>query len=377
MITHPVNERAPAQIGGARTLMLAQASARRAFTEMYRQLAGEIGGLALAFALSPDAPIPAARSQQFVAAAGQVATRYFVGSDGRSPFGTDGVTPLANYPRILNEALYTATKLPVVAQAKWLKRHLPEDIFAWMAGAKRKSLQESRVAEDLNDEIRKFYEKYRFWYVFHPNPLAQHEHSHRWVDPNGYTLSDRIWRAGTATRTKLDAMLTDAIRNGASASDLAKMVEAYLVPGRLGKRTNRPYGRDASYDGMRLARTEISRAHNYASYAASAVNPYVRGIDFKLSISHPRMDICDDKATIGMTGERLKDPYPVNAAVLAPIHPHCLCVNMPALIDDTAEITAQLREAIQESRRLNLEPHMNAADADAFTRMLFGLYLNF
>lgn len=376
MSTELIAERTPTQIGGTRTLMLAQAAARRAITDMYRQLAGEIGGLALAFAPAPDQPIPADRSQQFIAAAGQAVTRYFVGPDGRNPFGSDGTTPLAAYPRILNQALYTATKLPVVAQFKWLKRHVPEDVFAWLAGAKR-NVQEMHLAEDLSDELKKFYEKYGIWGVFRPNPLANYEPPHKWVDPSGYTLSDRIWRTGVATRTKLDAMLTDAIRNGISALDLSKQVEAFLLPGRLGKRTKRPYGRDASYDGMRLARTEISRAHNYASYAASAVNPYVHGIDWALSLSHPKMDICDELATIGMTGERLKDPYPVETAKVPPAHPHCLCHTRAALIEDTADVTARLREAMQESRRLNLEPHMNAADADAFTRMLVGLFLNF
>ena len=376
MITLLVSERTPTPIGGARTLMLAQASARRAFTEIYRQLAGEIGGLALAFAPTPTEPIPAPRRQQFIAAAGQIVTRYFVGPDGRNSYGSDGLTPLAAYPRILNEALYKATALPVTAQYKWLKRHVPEDIFAWLAGANRR-VQESRILEDLGDDLKAFYEKYGIWGVFRPNPLANYESPHKWIDPNGYMLSDRIWRTGVATRTKLDAMLADAIRNGISATDLAKQVEAFLVPGRLGKRTKRPYGRDASYDGMRLARTEISRAHNYASYAASAVNPYVRGIDWALSISHPKMDICDDLATIGMTGERLKDPYPVEAAKIPPAHSNCLCHSRPALIEDTDEVTAKLREAVQESRRLNLEPYMNAATAAAFTRMLTGLFLNF
>lgn len=149
---------------------------------------------------------------------------------------------------------------------------------------------------------------------------------HLWVSPSGYNLSDRIWRSTVEARQKLDKYLTQNISLGTSASHMARDLENMLLPERSVLRTTRPYGVDVSFDSMRLARTEISRAHTETTFIAAEANPFVAGMDWALSAQHPRIDICDSIATIGMGGERLRDPYPVDEAphVVSDSHPQCV-----------------------------------------------------
>lgn len=356
-------------IAAARIMALAQAAARRDLTQMYSRMAGDVGRLALANAPSAVQPISPLNERPFLASAGKIVTGYFVGTDNRNPYASDGVTPLAPYPAILNQAIYTATRLAVYAEFNWLKRHMPEDVFAWLA---KPRLYVIPIREDEDPTKRLFLERTKDLRLFQPLPKPSYDPAHKWVDPNGYTLSDRIWKNGTQTRDKLDAMLSDMIRRRKSASDISKAAEAYLVPGRKGARTALPYGQDASYHGMRLARTEISRATNYATYSGALSNPYARGIDWALSIAHPKADICDSLATIGMTGERLREPYSMGSAVLPPAHPHCLCSAKVALIDDLSGRSEMLRQAMEDAIRLNIDPILTPARPDDFVRMLLG-----
>lgn len=154
---------------------------------------------------------------------------------------------------------------------------------------------------------------------------------HLWVDPGGHTLSDRIWKSTLGARQKLDKYLTQNISLGTSSTRMARDLENMLLPNRAVLRSTRPYGVDVSFDSMRLARTEITRAHTETTFIASEANPFVQGMDWALSAQHPRIDICDSLATIGMGGERLRDPYPVDSAphVVEASHPQCICVNLP------------------------------------------------
>jgi hypothetical protein len=283
------------------------------------------------------------------------------------------VTPLAEYPKIINRWIARASKLAVSSQTTWLKRHIPEDVFKLLATAPKKSLPAREAYTE--EERREFWKKVADLHIFGENPLAKYDPAHTWVDPNGYILSDRIWRTGEVTRQKIDAMLADGIRSGISSTKLAKMVEPFLLPNRLGVRTTRPYGRDASFDAMRLARTEISRAHSQASYAAALTNPYVGGMDWALSLSHPKIDICDKYATIGMNGDRIREPYLLDSAALPPAHPHCLCNTRPAIKEDVASVTAKLRAAFEEAQRLEIQPSPNPANTNEFLYQLLGKVL--
>jgi hypothetical protein len=121
---------------------------------------------------------------------------------------------------------------------------------------------------------------------------------HLFVGTDGYRLSDRVWRADQLTRNAIDELLSYEIRNGTSAADLAKRLEQFVRPERAGIRTKAPYGRWASYDAMRLARTEITAAAGRGEMAAAAANPFVEGEQWTLSGSHPDgIDCnCEDNA---------------------------------------------------------------------------------
>lgn len=172
--------------------------------------------------------------------------------------------------------------------------------------------------------------------LFKPNPLAQFDKMHTWIDPNGYKLSDRIWRTAGTTRRKLDLFLDERIRQGQGALQMSRDLETFLKPGRT-LRTKAPYGTDASYDAMRLARTEITRAHARAAERTALMNPFVEKMGIRLSGSHPAPDICDEAADAGPWP---KDNIPMRYAI--PLHPHCLCTYYYVMVEDKTAVLNQL-----------------------------------
>lgn len=311
-------------------------------------------------------------------AVGDVVEGLFVGSDGRSAFASDGVTAIAPYPQLLNRYLAQVVRAAVVAQRDWLRRNIPQDVFDWLASGRGAGTMGERGGlraqpeGGLTREQIDFEEALRRA-LFFPNPLAQYQPAHEWVDENGYRLSDRIWRASQRTRDKIDAMLTDGIRTGRGAFELARDLEAFLLPGRLGRRTTRPYGRDASYDAMRLARSEIAQAHAAATLASARMNPYVEGIDVARSAAgDPTCPICPRHATIDIGGARLRAPYPVASAPGGIFHPHCMCVRRPVVTRRPAQVTAYLREAQAEAQQQGIVPAANPAAYDALLQVLLG-----
>ncbi len=323
-------------IATTRSLAIAQAGMRRDLTGMFGDMSRSLAGLVTRSTGVRYGP-------KILAEASQIALRYFVGADNRSAYGADGVSALAAYPRILNRWLVYTSKAVVASHRDWTRRNAPEDVYAWLSGGRR-------LREFTGDPLRVF-----------QTPQA-------WIDPNGLVLSDRIWRSAIRTAQKVDALLADAIRSGRSAADLARDLEGFLLPGRLGRRTDRPYGRDGSADAMRLSRTEISHAHGQISYVAALMNPYVDRWDWALSPAHPKMDVCDRLATLSESGERLREPYPLAGAPIPPAHPYCLCNGRAAVVDDPASVTAKLRAQMADGD----EPPVNPAQGDVFLSLLLG-----
>lgn len=238
------------------------------------------------------------------------------------------VQPLSPYMRILWRSIEAATAVPVEQQAAIMRRYLTPDLIVRLALANR---------EGVASPVREQGEPFR------PNPLARYDAPHTWLDPNGYRLSDRIWRTASNTRRRVDMFLEEGIAQGRSARDIAADLEQFLQPGRQLKRTTTPYGTDASYDAMRLARTEVSRAAASAAQASAAMNPFVSGLKWNLSPQHPCCDICDTYAAGG--------PYPVDNPPTMPAHPHCLCFWTYELVDDPHEVVAALQEEARSTRR--------------------------
>ncbi|MBL8165427.1 MAG: hypothetical protein JNJ61_25815 [Anaerolineae bacterium] len=328
-----------------------------------------------------DGIIPRSRGPEVVRQAGVLVERMFVGANGK-PFADDGVTAAAPYPRVLNKWYTVTVAMVATKHHEWMRRRVPKDVFATLAGARSKPM--AVVTEADNPYIRRNGESIADHIarlgdlrIFSPNKLAEYDPMHLWVDPNGYRLSDRIWNTADDTRTAINKLIRDGIQQGWSAEKLAKTLEQFLDPSRAALRTKKPYGRDGSFDAMRLARTEIARAHAQASYMAALTNPYVEGIDWALSPSHPRTDICDSYATIGMGGGRIKEPYTLGAPKLPPAHPHCLCRVQPYVSATPKEITDKLRAIFQDPDfALYPLPVITPAQLDQFLLLLlgFGLY---
>jgi hypothetical protein len=373
-------------VPGSKTLFRAQKGFRVDFDAELLKVSRRIGAMLVAASSPSTGIIPKSREDDLSSQAGEMVANVFTGSTGgkRSAFASDGVTALAIYPRLLNKWYVYAVSGAVRAHEKWMKRNVPADVFEWLrrSGVRKVSPvgeTENPFLKRDDESLADYLKRFDSLRIFTTNTTARYDPMHTWVDPNGYRLSRRIWRVGETTRLKIDAIISEGIRNGTPALQLARQLEQFLLPERRPLRTRRPYGTDASADAMRLARTEISRAYNESSYMAAVNNPYVARGDVALSPSHPRTDICDSYASIGMGGTRLRPPYPLSECPIPPFHPHCICFFMAALGDSLATVTAQLRGVMQASYSENIQPYMTPASGNAFIEMLIGqtLWLQF
>lgn len=343
--------------GNNRPLIVAQAGIRRDVTTIFTAALAQMRTALIRYA-GADGQIRDERSTRLEIR--QIVSDIFTDRD-EHPFKRDGVTAAAPYPRVLNRWLVFAVYQAVKQEQSWLKRNVPEDVFRYLQSGSRRSIVSEQVA------------------IFEPNPLAEIDPSrqwvppHKWTDERGYRLSDRIWRTDMETRRKIDEILAKGLQEGKGALELAQALEAYLLPGREGIRTLMPYGRrfmpgGASYDAMRLARTEIARAFNEAAFVSGYVNPYTEAVEVARSANgDPTCPICPEHATLGMAGERLRPAYPKNSADISPFHPHCLCFVYWTVTDTPGTVTAELRQQMLDSQA---ELGINPASAWAFTSML-------
>lgn len=317
-------------IATRRILAVAQKGAREEIKALFLAASDRISGLLQRNSL-PDGTINRRNEAAILREAGQIIDRLFVGPDGRSAFADDGVTALAEFPRILNKWYVFVTAAVVRQSKRSMKSVAPEDVFNWLAQAQRPPIREVVLPIGAIGRI-----------------LAEYDTLHKWVDPKGYILSQRIWRTDLATRQKIDTILADGIRNGTSALQLARQLEQFLVPGRAAVRTGRPYGTDASYDAMRLARTELTAAFGRVTLLAAQLNPYVDTITWQLSGSHPELDICDANAA--------GSPYPLDGVPVYPAHPHELCVLLQNVSATPQQVTDELRDYLNQGDDAPLTP---------------------
>jgi hypothetical protein len=325
-------------ISSNRALIRAQAGARAELITLFKETSST-ARVRLLVSARPDGTIPPSASEDVTRDIGEMVQRVFVGSDGRKAFAQDN-TALSRFGDSLNRWVAWVSAEAVLTHHNWLKKNAPPDVFEWL------KLPPRNVSEMVN-------------------PFLEYDPLHRWVDPNGYRLSDRVWQGSVRTRMKIDAIVSEGIRNGDTALDIAARLERFLRPDRAPLRTKRPYGTDASFDAMRLARSEVGRAFSWSTLVAARANPYVASMNYNLSPAHPKIDICDDLAS--------GSPYPLDACPV-PIessHPHCLCY-LTANVRPLAEVNAELRAMMQRGEN---PPYNNPADYSAFIELLLGVVL--
>lgn len=268
---------------------------------------------------SVDGVVPVERLQITLGNIRQAVDNLFLGT-GNAPFTTvyGTVIPTSPYMQVLWGHIQDAARIAVERHQSIMERYLTPELAYRFRRANRNPFNEARVTSEQT--------------TWRPRPFATYDPPHLWVDPNGYRLSDRIWRTSIHTRAQIDRIVAEGVSQGKSAVQITQEVEQFLRPRRRGVRTRRPYGRNLSYDAMRLSRTEITRANAQADIMSANLNPFVEGVEVVLSASHPKEDICDEYAEGG--------PYPKDDAPVLPAHPHCLCsyrwlvASNPAMVND-------------------------------------------
>lgn len=182
-----------------------------------------------------------------------------------------------------------------------------------------------------------------------------------WLFGDGINLSARIWNVEGAGRDAINNVIMQGIADGDSAWNIAKKLEEFLGAGQDCPRwtSTRLYGRTASdksagdttgllsgndcdgrgvsYNALRLARTEIQKAHALATDKALMAQPWVEKEQCHLSAAHPETDECDDVIANGEDGKGI---YAVGT-IEYPLHPHCFCFKTAVLMDEK-KFTSQL-----------------------------------
>ncbi len=375
--------------GYATALRFVQSRALRELDGAFAELAADLGVIILRHA-TPGGLLPDGPESVVLRNALRARTNRFFATPDRRPY-SDGIVPTAPLPRILNEILALATWYPVQLAHDYMALHAEPDVWAWLsqgegraagqswsgaparialnrvrtrsdafpgtsganipAGPSRRpgpSSRDLRHVAELEPYDPLFVDPSRLDY----DPLHRFVAPHKWVDPRGYRLSARIWQNGMRTRQKIDRIVQQGIMQGQGALLTARELEQAMMlqPGRDLIITRKPYGTKVNYDAMRLARTETTAAFGRATMAAARANPFVNGIRWNLSGSHPDIDPCDQRA----------GDYTLRNVPLYPEHPQCLCFLTPIPIP-AREVNAAIRARIRAERPAPATPAaMNA-----------------
>ena len=140
---------------------------------------------------------------------------------------------------------------------------------------------------------------------------------------DGLKLSDRVWRVSERYRNAAKRVIEDGVARGLDARKLGREVEKYLEPRvwtaqKLDTRRRLGVPKDVSYEGMRLARTEMNNAFHEGAIAANKATPSYLGIYWRLSNAHVLDDVCNDYAAHNGKGFWPKGQEPARP------HPQCL-----------------------------------------------------
>lgn len=149
----------------------------------------------------------------------------------------------------------------------------------------------------------------------------------------GMNLAKRIWKTIQPFKHELEAGLAAGIGKGQSAASMVRTMKRFLnEPDKLFRRVRDENGklqlskaakayhpgrgvyRSSFKNAMRLTRTETNMGYRNADIARWQTMPFVLGYEVKLSLSHPKYDICDPLAK--------RYPKTFNWAGW---HPQCLC----------------------------------------------------
>lgn len=142
-------------------------------------------------------------------------------------------------------------------------------------------------------------------------------------------LSDEIRRHLAGLQA--DGLTTQALR--AAYLDVLRAFDA-LEDGKgwdaVEKALRVAFYEKARYQANRIAQTELHRVYAEARARELMDDPEVQWVQWRLSATHPEVDICDYLALVDRWGMG-PGVYPADQAPVPPAHPHCRCILAPRL----------------------------------------------
>lgn len=140
-----------------------------------------------------------------------------------------------------------------------------------------------------------------------------------------FPLAERIYKTRMWLDGRLDRMVNSALARGLTAREFAKEARDWFNP-------DTPGG--VRYASLRLARSEINNAYHAVAVNQVADAPWVDGMKWHLSRSHPKADECDTLAR--------RDDYRMGSGIYPPRsiprkpHPQCFCFVTPVTVEEDA-----------------------------------------
>lgn len=139
---------------------------------------------------------------------------------------------------------------------------------------------------------------------------------------NGIPLARSVYKTQALATGMVDAKVSQGLLLGNNAKAIAKSVKDMIRPDVAG---------GVSYAAHRLARTEINNAYKTSQEQRHADEPWVKGMRWNLSRTHPKPDECNDLAQ-----QDLHDlghgVYPFGQRPKS--HPNCLCYLTPESVSE-------------------------------------------
>jgi hypothetical protein len=242
--------------------------------------------------------------------------------------------------------------------------------------------QKSKVEERVTFDLQPLTESIEDG-VFKPQIEILLNTAAEWLYGDSRNLSGRIWNVDGDGRDAINNVIMQGIADGDSAWNMAKKLEEFLGAGQNCPRwaSTRLYGRTASdksagdttgllsgndcdgrgvsYNALRLARTEIQKAHALATDKVMMAQPWVEKEQCHLSAAHPETDECDDVISNGENGQGI---YEVGT-IEYPLHPHCFCYKTAVLMDEKA-FTSQLNGWLNGESFPEMDSYQNMIGGD-------------
>ena len=247
----------------------------------------------------------------------------------------------------------------------FMAKRLPDDMMAWLAAAAPRSLGAPRTAQRVRvasagRALAQVPGQPALFSASHLdyNPL----HNFVYADGTGYTLSDRVWRAGVSLEDGVDSLLQQGITEGMGSHRTAQLLTDHLQAGADARGARKVWRKGRGWvrtpnvpsSAWRLARTEITASAGRFTMASAYTNPFVNRMEWRLSAGHAGADECDDRAGI----------YDLADVPAYPSHSNCLCLLSPVSTRSPDQVLDDLLAARASGRDV---PFTNPANAEQWT----------